>query len=71
MIRTTQAVFADGSVRLYPANHRYAWPAELDLMARLAGMELEIRWADWTRSPFGGESRTHVTVYRLPDRRAQ
>ncbi len=66
MIRTTQAVFANGSVRLYPANHRYAWPAELDLMARLAGMELEIRWADWTGSPFGGESRAHVSVYRLP-----
>ena len=64
MMRTTQAVFSEGSVRLYPANHRYAWPAELDLMARLAGMRRELRWEDWSGTPFGSESRTHVTVYR-------
>ena len=64
MMRTTQVVFSDGSVRLYPANHRYAWPAELDLMARLAGMAREVRWADWAGSPFTAESRAHVTVYR-------
>ena len=63
-MRTTQAVFSDGSVRLYPANHRYAWPAELDLMAQLAGLHREHRWADWTRSPFTSDSRAHVTVYR-------
>jgi SAM-dependent methyltransferase len=66
MMRTTQAVLSNGSVRLYPANHRYAWPAELDLMAQLAGMAREVRWEDWRGSPFTGESRTHVTVYRLP-----
>lgn len=66
MIRTTQAVFENGSVRLYPADHRYAWPAELDLMAQLAGFRREARWADWGGSPFTGESRAHVTVYRLP-----
>ena len=65
MMRTTQAVFSEGSVRLYPANHRYAWPAELDLMARLAGMQREVRWADWSGTPFGRESRTHVTIYRM------
>ena len=65
MMRTTQAVLSNGSVRLYPANHRYAWPAELDLMAQLAGMSTEVRWADWSGSPFTGESRSHVTVYRL------
>ncbi|MDP9401868.1 MAG: class I SAM-dependent methyltransferase [Actinomycetota bacterium] len=64
-IRTTQAVFSNGSVRLYPANHRYAWPAELDLMAQLAGLQREERWADWSRSPFTADSRAHVTVYRL------
>ena len=64
MMRTTQAVFSNGSVRLYPANHRYAWPAELDLMAQLAGLHKEDRWADWTRSPFTAASRAHVTVYR-------
>ncbi len=66
MMRTTQAVFTNGSVRLYPANHRYAWPAELDLMAQMAGFGRETRWADWSGAPFTGESRAHVTVYRLP-----
>ncbi len=44
--------------------HRYIWPSELDLMARLAGFTLESRWADWDRSPFTAESRSHVSVYR-------
>jgi len=42
---------------------RYAWPAELDLMARLAGMRLAERWADWSREPFTSESRKHVSVW--------
>lgn len=45
--------------------HRYVWPSELDLMARLAGFELESRWADWDRSAFTADSRSHVSVYRL------
>lgn len=48
--------------------HRYIWPSELDLMARLAGFHLEARWADWDRSEFTAESRSHVSVYRLNDR---
>jgi hypothetical protein len=43
---------------------RYVWPAELDLMARLAGMTLASRWADWHRQPFGHESTSHVSVWR-------
>jgi SAM-dependent methyltransferase len=42
---------------------RYVWPAELDLMARLAGMRLRERWEDWGRSPFTSESRKHVSVW--------
>jgi hypothetical protein len=45
---------------------RYVWPAELDLMARLAGMRLRERWADWSRAPFTSESRSHVSVWELP-----
>jgi SAM-dependent methyltransferase len=45
---------------------RYVWPAELDLMAQLAGFELESRHADWAGSEFTGESRSHVSVYRMP-----
>lgn len=57
----------DGSreARISRTPHRYVWPSELDLMARLAGMELEERWADWQGSPFTGESTSHVSVYRL------
>jgi SAM-dependent methyltransferase len=54
-----------GEARLFSSPHRYVWPAELDLMAQLAGMELETRHADWQGSEFTGESRSHVTVYRL------
>lgn len=63
---TTTRIYAgtDG-VRLLPANHRYAWPSELDLMARLAGMRLEQRWSDWRGTPFTATSTSHVSVYRL------
>jgi hypothetical protein len=57
---------ADGTFREFTARFRYVWPSELDLMARLAGMELEYRWADWNRSPFTGDSSSHVSVWRLP-----
>lgn len=45
---------------------RKVWPAELDLMARIAGMRLEHRWADWDRSPFTNASTQHVSVWRRP-----
>jgi SAM-dependent methyltransferase len=45
---------------------RYVWPAELDLMAQLAGMRLRERWADWTRAPFTSESEQHVSVWQKP-----
>ncbi|HEY5272653.1 MAG TPA: methyltransferase domain-containing protein [Acidimicrobiales bacterium] len=64
MMRTTQIVLRDGSVRLHPANHRYAWPAELDLMAELAGMRRIDRWENWRGTPFTADSREHVTVYQ-------
>jgi SAM-dependent methyltransferase len=46
---------------------RYVWPSELDLMARLAGMSLRHRWADWDRSTFTGESTSHVSVWEKTD----
>lgn len=45
---------------------RYAWPAELDLMAKIAGLELEHRWADWDKSPFTHLSKSHVSVWKNP-----
>jgi len=53
----------EGRAQLYPVSVRYAWPAELDLMARLAGMELRSRWNDWDKSEFTAMSRSHVSVY--------
>ncbi|GGO80292.1 class I SAM-dependent DNA methyltransferase [Nonomuraea cavernae] len=65
LMRTTKVRMTAEGVRLLPANHRYAWPAELDLMARLAGMELEHRWSDWDGAAFTDASTAHVSVYRL------
>jgi hypothetical protein len=56
----------DDRIRASPTEMRYAWPAELDLMARLAGMRLEHRWAGWGREPFTGLSPAHVSVYAKP-----
>lgn len=50
---------------VFRSPHRYIWPAELDLMAQLAGFALESRYADWADAPFTAESRSHVSVYRL------
>jgi SAM-dependent methyltransferase len=59
--------FGDGKeARLYRSPHRYIWPAELDLMGQLAGFELESRHADWQGCEFTADSRSHVSVYRLP-----
>lgn len=59
--------FGDGrQAHLLRSPHRYIWPAELDLMAQLAGFGLESRSADWAGSPFTAGSRSHVSVYRLP-----
>jgi SAM-dependent methyltransferase len=54
--------------RLFRSPHRYIWPSELDLMAELAGFELEARHADWTGAEFTAESPSHVSVYRLAAR---
>lgn len=58
----------DGTVRYGKGRFRYAWPAECDLMAQLAGLELESRWADWGRTPFTSVSPSHVSVWRKPVR---
>lgn len=58
---------ADRTFREFTAPFRYTWPAELDLMARIAGMTLEHRWAGWDRSAFTGESESHVSVWRNSD----
>jgi SAM-dependent methyltransferase len=56
----------DGRVERTSIPFRYAWPAELDLMAELAGMTLRDRWSGWKREPFTSESRKHVSVWEKP-----
>jgi SAM-dependent methyltransferase len=56
----------DGLVRTFSSSHRYVWPSELDVMARLAGMTLRERWSDWRRTPFTSVSRNHISVWQVP-----
>jgi SAM-dependent methyltransferase len=56
----------DGAIERVSMPFRYVWPAELDLMAELAGMRLRERWAGWGREPFTSESREHVSVWEKP-----
>lgn len=59
--------FGEGrQARIARGPHRYVWPAEMDLMAQLAGLELESRHADWQATEFTADSASHVSVYRLP-----
>ena len=53
----------DGQWDSLSAPFRYAWPSELDLMARIAGLSLRERWANWNRDPFTSESTRHVSVW--------
>lgn len=56
----------DRRAHVFRSPHRYIWPSELDLMAQLAGLELESRHADWRKTPFDNDSRDHISVYRQP-----
>ena len=56
--------FVNGETKALSAPFRYAWPSELDLMARLAGMALRERWSDWNREPFTTASRSHISVWQ-------
>lgn len=76
----------DAATQLFEENHvrlsavgiefgpimcRLIWPAEMDLMARIAGLQLVERWGGWRREPFTGQSTMHVSVYGRPKARAQ
>jgi len=65
-IRTRQLLFGPEGPRTFPADLRYAWPSELDLMARLAGLELIQRWSDWHRQPFTSASGNHISAWQRP-----
>lgn len=56
-------VISEAGIKMYPVNIRYAWPAEIDLMARLAGLSLRNRYGSWRKDPFTSDSRSHVSIY--------
>lgn len=63
-LETAHLLIGEAGVQFYPVRARYAYPSELDLMARLAGLELEYRWSGWGREEFSSQSGEHVSVYR-------
>lgn len=62
-LTSQHVVLTEQGVRLFPVKLRYVWPAELDLMARLAGLRLRERWEGWDRSGFTADSTKHISVY--------
>jgi SAM-dependent methyltransferase len=65
MVVSAHVMHTESGTRIYPVRLRYAWPTELDLMGRLAGMRLRERWGGWNLEPFTDASVKHVSVYEL------
>jgi len=64
-IRAQHLLFTAQGVQMYPVQLRFAYPSELDLMARLAGMRLRERYGGWDRSSFTAASQIHISIYEL------
>ena len=62
-VTSQQVLLSEEGLRFIPVKVRYAWPSELDLMARLAGLRLKHRWESWDRRRFSEQSKTHISVY--------
>jgi len=63
MIEESHISLSSSGIHLNPVVQRYAWPSELDLMARIAGLQLKNRWGGWKQEPFNTSSSMHVSVY--------
>lgn len=66
-IEESHVTLSSSGTRLNPVVQRYAWPAELDLMARIAGLELTQRWGGWNGEPFVASGESCVSVWRRPE----
>ncbi len=64
-VTSQHMVFTESGLRLFPVEIRYAWPSELDLMARVAGLVLKHRWGDWRGGSFTEASDSHISVYGM------
>jgi SAM-dependent methyltransferase len=66
-VDTQHVLFEDGAApRLFPVSIRFAFPSEVDLMARIARLRLRHRWGGWAREPFTSDSSRHISVYEKP-----
>lgn len=65
-VTSNHIVLSENGVRMYPVRLRYAWPSELDLMARLAGLILKERWSSWEGAAFDASSTRHISLYTGP-----
>jgi len=63
MIEESHISLSCSGIHLNPVVQRYAWPSELDLMARIAGLRLKNRWGGWRQEPFNSSSSMHISVY--------
>ena len=63
MLEESHVSLSPAGIQLFPIVARYAWPSELDLMARIAGLRLQNRWGGWQHEPFTAASTRHVSVY--------
>lgn len=64
LLEETHVTISNTGTQLFPIVTRYVWPSELDLMARIAGLRLKERWANWNREPITASSSNCISVYR-------
>jgi len=62
-VESRHLLMSQDGIRTYPVKLRYAWPSELDLMGRIAGLRLQNRWGSWSKEPFTRDSTKHISVY--------
>ncbi len=65
LITSQHVLLLENKTQFYPVKIRYVWPSEMDLMARLSGLQLKYRWCDWKKNEFTGDSGKHISVYQL------
>ena len=63
LLEQSHVTLSTSGIRMNPVVQRYAWPSEIDLMARLAGLRLHERWGGWGETPYDADARLHVSVY--------
>ena len=62
-VSSQHILISQDGIRFQPVRIRFAWPSELDLMARIAGLSLENRWGSWRKAVFDKHAQKHISVY--------